>query len=198
MNRLWFFAATTLLLGACTQAPAPALPDTATPDAPAPPAAVDASPPATSPAPADMAAATAAPITSSADAPSDTDATVNAAIDAALGDHTRYQPVIAGLQAAVAAGDGAAVARLAHYPFGVSIGGKDVVLRNEKEFVSRYPEFMTPDIRDAIVGTKYADLFVNYKGVMFGSGQAWINGICKDDACKDFDVKLVTLQPGPQ
>jgi hypothetical protein len=33
---------------------------------------------------------------------------------------------------------------------------------------------------------------------MFGRGQAWINGICKDDKCNAFDVKLVALQHGPE
>ena len=126
-----------------------------------------------------------------------TDQAVNDSIDSNLGDHTRYQAVIQQLQAAVAAGDAAKVAALAQYPFSVDIGGKATVLKNEQEFVARYQEFMTADISKAIVDTKYADLFVNYKGVMFGNGQAWINGICKDDQCKAFDVKLVTLQHGP-
>ena len=126
-----------------------------------------------------------------------TDEAVNDSIDSNLGDHTRYQAVIQQLQAAVAAGDAAKVAALVQYPFSVDIGGKATVLKNEQEFVARYQEFMTPDISKAIVGTKYADLFVNNKGVMFGNGQAWINGICTDDQCKAFDVKLVTLQHGP-
>ncbi|HEY0334285.1 MAG TPA: hypothetical protein VGC74_11310 [Stenotrophomonas sp.] len=125
-------------------------------------------------------------------------AEVNASIDSNLGDHVRYQSVIQHLQSAVAAGDAAQVASLAQYPFVVEIAGKSVELKSEKEFVARYQDFMTPDIRDAIVQTRYADLFVNYKGVMFGRGQAWINGICRDDKCKAFDVKLVTLQHGPE
>lgn len=125
------------------------------------------------------------------------DQAVNDAIDSSLSDHLRYRPVIDALQAAVAANDAAKVATLVHYPIGVDIGGKPVVLKNEREFVARYEQFMTPDIRTAIVGTKYAELFVNYKGIMFGSGQAWINGICKDDRCQAFDVKVVTLQHGP-
>lgn len=123
---------------------------------------------------------------------------VDASIDSALGDHTRYRPVIQDFQAAVAAGDASRVAALVHYPIGVDIGGKNTVLKNENEFAARYREFMTPDISKAIVETKYSDLFVNYKGVMFGQGQAWINGICKDDQCKAFEVKVVTLQHGPE
>lgn len=157
--------------------------DTATP-----PAAAPAEPEATAPAVAASPAADAA-----ADAAAEQ--AVNNAIDSTLGDHTRYKPVIQALQSAVAAGDAAQVAALARYPITVTINGRSTVLHDEKAFIARYPEFMTPDIRDAIVGTKYGDLFVNYQGVMFGRGQAWINGICRDDQCKEFEVKLVTLQP---
>ena len=126
------------------------------------------------------------------------DQAVNDAIDSNLGDHARYQAVIQDLQAAVAAEDAAKVASLVQYPISVDIGGKKITLKTEQDFVARYQELMTPDIRKAIVDTKYGDLFVNYKGVMFGSGQAWINGICKDEQCKAFDVKLVTLQHGAE
>ena len=160
------------------------------------PATIDA-PATASEAPAASSEATTPVPNATAAAVSATDQAVNDSIDNNLGDHTRYQAVIQQLQTAVAAGDAAKVAALAQYPFSVDIGGKATVLKNEQEFVARYQEFMTPDISKAIVGTKYADLFVNYKGVMFGNGQAWINGICKDDQCKAFDVKLVTLQHGP-
>lgn len=160
------------------------------------PATIDA-PATASEAPAASSEATTPVPNATAAAVSATDQAVNDSIDNNLGDHTRYQAVIQQLQAAVAAGDAAKVAALAQYPFSVDIGGKATVLKNEQEFVARYQEFMTPDISKAIVDTKYADLLVNYKGVMFGNGQAWINGICKDDQCKAFDVKLVTLQHGP-
>ena len=125
------------------------------------------------------------------------DKAVDDAIDSNLGDHQRYRDVIDALKSGVAAGDAAKVAALVQYPISVRIAGKDAVLKNEAEFVARYKDFMTPEIVDAITATKYGDLFVNYKGVSFGNGQVWINGICKDAACKAFDVKVVTLQQGP-
>ncbi|AKC87945.1 hypothetical protein WQ53_15380 [Pseudoxanthomonas suwonensis] len=200
--------AVSILLLACAcraQAPADAAP-AAGPAAEAAPAGVPAdavaapadtaTPPATTPAQAE-ATAPAAAANPAAEAATDAagEQAVNHAIDATLGDHTRYKPVIQALQSAVAAGDAAQVAALARYPFNVTINGRPTVLHDEKAFIARYPEFMTPEIRDAIVGTKYGDLFVNYQGVMFGRGQAWINGLCHDDKCKEFEVKLVTLQP---
>ena len=129
--------------------------------------------------------------------PATAEQAVNDAIEDNLGNHTRYQAVIRDLQSAVAAGDAAKVAALTHYPLSVEIGGKQTLLSNEQEFVARYAQIMTPDISKAIVDTRYADLFVNYKGVMFGKGEAWLGGFCTDEACNDVKVKLVTLQHGP-
>ena len=197
MKTLSLAVSLTLLLCACGSG------DPSTAPSASPAAAAPAPAPAAPDATADSATAAATPagpatdITAAATG-NDGDQAVNDSIDSNLGDHTRYQAVIQQLQAAVAAGDAAKVAPLVQYPISVDIGGKKTSLKNEQEFVARYPEFMTDDIRKAIVDTKYSDLFVNYKGVMFGSGQAWINGICKDDACKAFDVKVVTLQHGPE
>lgn len=124
------------------------------------------------------------------------DKTTDDAIDNALGDHARYRDAIERFQKAVAAKDAAVVAALVQYPFNATIDGKKVEIKDAAGFVARYDEIVAPKIADAIVKQKYADLFVNYKGVMFGSGEAWMNGICKDDACKDFDVKVVAIQPG--
>ena len=129
--------------------------------------------------------------------PATAEQAVNDAIEDNLGNHTRYQAVIRDLQSAVAAGDAAKVAALTHYPLSVEIGGKETILNSEQEFVARYAEIMTPDISKAIVDTSYANLFVNYRGVMFGKGEAWVGGFCTDDACEDVTVKLITLQHGP-
>lgn len=144
-----------------------------------------------------VAAATSASENVAAAGAADDAKTVDDAIDSNLGDHQRYHAVINAFQKAVADNDAAAVAALVQYPIVVSIQGKKVTLKNEKQFVAQYNQLMTPNIRNAIVGTRYQDLFVNYKGVMFGRGQAWINGICRDDKCAAFDVKVVALQSAP-
>lgn len=145
-----------------------------------------------------LAASTRVPASAAAADSIDDGKAVDDAIDNNLGDHQRYRTVIDAFQKAVAGNDAAAVAALVQYPIVVSIQGHKTTLKNEKQFIARYNQLMTSNIRNAIVGTRYADLFVNYKGVMFGRGQAWINGICRDDKCAAFDVKVVTLQSGPE
>ena len=120
---------------------------------------------------------------------------VNQAIDEVLGDHVRYEAVIRQLQRAVAANDTAAVAALVNYPFVTVRDGESLRVADAEAFVREYDRIMTPPIAEAIKRQKYSQLMVNYKGVMFGNGEAWVNGICKDDACKDVDVRVVALQP---
>lgn len=169
-----------LWLAAC----APATPDTAASAADTAPAA---------------AAADAAP-TAPAAAPSEGEAVddpraVNQAIDEVLGDHARYETVIRQLQQAVTANDTEAVAALVAYPFVTVRDGESLKVADAAAFVREYDRIMTPAIADTIKRQKYSQLMVNYKGVMFGNGEAWVNGICQDAACKDVDVRVVALQP---
>ena len=168
-----------LWLVACT----PATPDPASPSAGEAPA--EATPDAT---------AASAPASSAAGVADDPRA-VNQAIDEVLGDHARYEAVIRQLQQAVTASDAAAVAALVDYPFATVRDGQPMKIADAEAFVRDYDRIMTPAIAEAIKRQKYSQLMVNYKGVMFGNGEAWVNGICKDDACKDVDVRVVALQP---
>ena len=86
------------------------------------------------------------------------------------------------------------MAGLVSYPIGVKVHGKEVHIRTAKDFAQHYDGIMTPAITKAITSQKYEDLFVNYKGIMFGNGQIWINGICHDNQCKNFDVKVISIQ----
>jgi hypothetical protein len=122
----------------------------------------------------------------------------NAAIDNAFGDHAKYEAAILSFQKAVAAHDAAAVAELVGYPISVSINGRKTAIRNARAFIANYDAIMTPDIVATIKNQRYEDLFVNYQGVMFGRGQVWVNGVCRDNACKALDVKVITIQHGPK
>ena len=46
----------------------------------------------------------------------------------------------------------------------------------------------------AVTGQTYENLFVNAEGVMFGNGQVWMGGVCTDDACSDFEVRIIAIQ----
>ena len=131
------------------------------------------------------------------DAPAEPDdhAAVNARIDNVLGDHAPYERAVLAFRSAVQAGDRDAVAAMVAYPFTARLERGELRIADAAAFVARYDDIVTPSIARAIGGQRYADLFVNQRGVMFGNGEAWINGACADAVCAHPDVRVVAIQP---
>lgn len=124
------------------------------------------------------------------------EAEVDARIDRLLGDHAAYRRVLECLQAAVARADRPGVAALARYPLEVRTGTQALQVENAKTFVAHYDDIVTPAVAKAIAEQRYAELSVSQDGVMLGSGEVWINGVCRDPKCVDVDLKVVTFQHG--
>lgn len=122
------------------------------------------------------------------------DADTDAAIDSNLGDHTLYRGAFDAIRKAVADDDKAAFAEWVSYPIKVTADGEEMSIGSPEQFVEHYDNIVTDEIKTAITDQSWADLFVNYQGIMFGNGQVWANGICKDDQCATFDVRIITLQ----
>ena len=123
-----------------------------------------------------------------------TDADTDAAIDGVLMDHVPFRAAFDAIQKAVADGDKAAFASWVSYPIDLTVAGKPMTIKDAKHFEEHYDAIMTEEIRNAITSQTWSTLFANYQGVMFGDGELWLSGICKDDKCAKFDVKIITIQ----
>jgi len=123
----------------------------------------------------------------------DTDAT----IDGVLGDHQKYRDAFDAIRAAVAAGDAPTLAEFIPYGTPIFIHGGERVFDSEADFTASYEEIFTPEIVDTVAAQTWETLFVNAEGLMFGAGEVWLNGICVDEACSDFDVRIVAVQTMP-
>lgn len=123
-----------------------------------------------------------------------TDADTDAAVDSALGDHTAYRAAFDAIQKAVADDDKTGFAAWVSYPIALTADGEEVTIEDAAQFEEHYDVILTDEIRAAIADQTWQDLFVNYQGIMFGNGQVWLNGICKDDKCAAFEVKIITIQ----
>ena len=124
-----------------------------------------------------------------------TAADVDKAIQDNVGNSQEFKTVMTTLQKDVTAHDAAGVAALIHYPFGATIAHKTRVLRTPAAFVQSYDAIVTPPIAKVIEQQKYEDLFVSYRGAMFGRGEVWIQGYCRDKACKGVvDIQIATIQ----
>lgn len=122
------------------------------------------------------------------------DADTDGRIDIVLGDHSAYRTAFDAIQEAVANEDASAFAAWVSYPIKVVADGEAMTISDETQFAEHFDNIVTEEIRAAILDQTWETLFVNYQGVMFGNGQVWLNGICKDDACAEFDVRIITIQ----
>lgn len=121
----------------------------------------------------------------------DTDAAINNFL---VGTSGQYRAAFDRLQQGVRNDDAAAVSKIVRYPISVTIKGKKATIKSASAFVKRYPEIISPDIASVIKSQKYADVMINDQGMMFGSGEIWINGICRDTRCNKADVRVITIQ----
>jgi hypothetical protein len=116
-------------------------------------------------------------------------------IAANVGDPAKFRETMTTLQQAVQKHDVSAVAALVSYPISIDPHTKKPLrVGAPPAFITQYDQIITPHIAEVIERQKYEDLFVNYQGAMFGTGEVWIAGICKDKACKQVDIKIRTIQ----
>lgn len=200
MNKILLgVALASLLFGGCNRPADAPVPEASGPEASAPEAsAASAGAAATASVPAAAPASAAAAPQQSVASTEAGDKATDDAIDTLLGDHAQYRAVIDAYQKAVAEGDKQAVAALIDYPFSATLDGKRTSIKNAAGLVENYDKIVTPVIANAIKTQKYSELRVSGKGVMFGSGETWINGICKQGSadCSEFEVKVVAIQAG--
>ncbi|MDQ0496837.1 hypothetical protein [Paenibacillus brasilensis] len=96
------------------------------------------------------------------------------------------------LQKAVADNDKEKVANYIFYPLRVNDSEKSLTIPNKKDFIAKYDQIFTDAIREALVNQKTDDLFVNYQGVMVGSGELWLRR--DTDNPKLFGVFSINLE----
>ena len=111
-----------------------------------------------------------------------------------------FEKVFAALQKVVAVNDRSKVADLVLYPLRVNgwtddVKGKgSVQFETKAELLDNYDEIFTLQVREAIVGQKVAELFVNWQGVMVGKGEVWLSASDKKPGRYGiFAVNLVNL-----
>ncbi|WP_141499699.1 hypothetical protein [Paenibacillus luteus] len=79
------------------------------------------------------------------------------------------------LQKAVAANDKKAVANLIAYPLRVNHDGKSVEITSKKQFISKYNQIITDQVKKKLLAQDVDKVFVNWKGIMIGDGEIWIS-----------------------
>ena len=80
------------------------------------------------------------------------------------------------IKKAVAHSDRSALSKMIAFPSRVNLkSGKNKQIKNISEFLQHFDEIFTPKVTQAVRNQRYEDLFVNYRGVMIGSGEIWFS-----------------------
>jgi hypothetical protein len=115
---------------------------------------------------------------------------VDLRIDEILKDHIPYETAYVDIRAALEANDLDALGEHMIYGTPFLLNGQRVTLKDVDEFKARFGDFFNEKVKKVVLDQTYETLFVNADGVMFGVGQLWLTGICRDEACAEFDVKI--------
>jgi len=80
------------------------------------------------------------------------------------------------IKKAVGNSDRSALSKIVAFPSLVNLNsGKNKKIKNASEFLDHFDEIFTPKVIQAVRKQAYEDLFVNYQGVMIGSGEVWFS-----------------------
>jgi hypothetical protein len=83
------------------------------------------------------------------------------------------------LQAAVRSRDAASFAGHVVFPQVVLLDGQRTIVETAEEFSHNFGEIVNTPLRRVILRQRFADLFVNWRGCMFGSGEIWLGSHAK-------------------
>lgn len=100
------------------------------------------------------------------------------------------------LQDAVRCDDPQAFADLVHFPLKFNSYGHKQRIHSRKKFLRRYKEIVSSELKDAILKTRYEDLWARNEGLMIDNGQLWFGAVCRNDSedypCA-YDVRILTV-----
>lgn len=92
---------------------------------------------------------------------------------AGIDDPAQFEAAFTRLQGLVAAGNKESVADYILYPLNVYSQGVPTTYTSREELLKNYDTVFTAKVKEALAKQNVNETFVNYKGVMAGSGEIW-------------------------
>ena len=69
------------------------------------------------------------------------------------------------------------VANYVSYPLNVNREDKKIKIQSKEDFIKNYNSIITENVKKALLDQDVAKTFVNYQGVMVGSGEIWFTHV---------------------
>ncbi|ANF97054.1 hypothetical protein [Paenibacillus bovis] len=94
----------------------------------------------------------------------------NAGIDSPAQFHTFFNH----LKYAVQHNNKKAVATMVNYPLRMNSDGQTMKIKNKSQFIQKYNQILTPEVRKALLVQREKNLIVNWQGVGLERGAIWM------------------------
>ncbi|MEO9789280.1 MAG: hypothetical protein ABJF67_16950 [Aurantimonas coralicida] len=118
---------------------------------------------------------------------------VSARIEVLQGDAAGFAEAFDLLTEAMRYGDPVTVAQLGEYPLTVRANGEEYELIEAQDLIDNYDRLVMADTQAIVADQRFADLFVNAEGVMFGNGEIWMASVCDDNACSRTHWAIIAI-----
>ena len=96
------------------------------------------------------------------------------------------------LQHSVAVDDRAHIVEMVQFPISIMVEGKPMALRNKNQLLKYYEIAFDAKVKGFIAKQRVSDLFCNWKGIMIGRGEIWINTVGKSSA-----LRIIAINNNP-
>ena len=97
------------------------------------------------------------------------------------------------VKASIANGDKAWIVNHTRYPLKTTLEkNSEITIKTRKQFMECFDQVFYPELRTRIKNLCVCNLFSNYTGIMFGSGQIWINNKRNSNNDK-YDFEIIAI-----
>ncbi|SEQ86385.1 hypothetical protein SAMN05216522_107192 [Rosenbergiella nectarea] len=108
--------------------------------------------------------------------------------------HKQYHDFFEKLKKSALKNDKKTIASMVEYPITVTVGHKEIEIKNREEFIFKYNTIFTKNLVGKLINQKYSDLFIKDTGIMIGqSGEILFGGICTVSDCSKFQIKIMQI-----
>jgi hypothetical protein len=96
-------------------------------------------------------------------------------------------------QRALQVNDRRAISRMVSYSINVNAAGKCKAIGGTTAFLRYFDQIFDSKLRDLVFNQKPENLLINSRGVGLELGAVWFGGICKDNECNSYDIRIITI-----
>ena len=97
------------------------------------------------------------------------------------------------VKTSMAAGDNLKVAESIKYPIRVIIGGQEILLKDQSEFLDQYETIFDQEFINTLFEIDETNLTLLPNGVQVGNGELWFNYFCVDLSCSDAQFRITQI-----